>query len=138
MERQLEMSPPKFEIFKYFLRSYVLSRSETRKATSIPSLLYQISSFVNCGELNIYQNASVSNILTGIVDPAFGSISPLQLANNYQKKRNLYKYTTVKFRCVALLINILILVTLFGNKKQNRVGKITEINQKTNSIEKLP
>ena len=44
-----QMSPPKFEIFlifPYFLRSYVLSRSATREATHIPSLLYWISRFV--------------------------------------------------------------------------------------------
>ena len=43
------MSLPKFEIFltfPYFLRSQVLSRSETREATRVPSLLYQISRFV--------------------------------------------------------------------------------------------
>ena len=43
------MSPPKFEIFlkfPYFLRSLVLSRSATREATCILSLLYQIPHFV--------------------------------------------------------------------------------------------
>ena len=38
-----QSSPPKFEIFlifPYFLRSLVLSRSATREATCIPSLLY--------------------------------------------------------------------------------------------------
>ena len=42
------MHLPKFDIFQIFpnfLRSYVLSRSATREASRIPSLLYWISSF---------------------------------------------------------------------------------------------
>ena len=47
--RHWAMAPPKFEIFlvfPYFPRSQLLSRSATREATRMPSLLYQMSRFV--------------------------------------------------------------------------------------------